>query len=103
MPDATVEATVMLMVEVPSPVIEVGEKVALIPVAPAAVRVTAESNPPVTVLVMVLEPPLPAVIGTEDGDAERAKPAGAGPVSAVIRVAVGLPQPVTRSKPATAE
>ena len=38
---------------------------------PDAVRVTAESNPPVTVLVMVDDPLLPAATEREVGEAER--------------------------------
>ena len=104
MPDATVEPTAIFIVDVPFPVIEFGVKVTVTPVGcPEADSETAESKPPVTLLVMVLEPALPAVIEMEVGEAEMVNPAAGGPVSAVINVAVGLPQPVTRSNPETAE
>lgn len=70
---------------------------------PLADNVMEPVNPPVTALLMVVDPLLPGLIERELGDAEMVKPAGGGPVSAVMRVAVGLPQPVTRSNPATAE
>ncbi len=67
-------ATLIDIVEVPAPVIEVGLKVTVTPVgAPVAVSAMAESNPPLTVLVMVealaLDPP--CTIETEPGEAER--------------------------------
>jgi hypothetical protein len=53
---------------------------------PAAVKETAESKPPVTVLVMVEVPELPCATETEVGEAERLKPGpGELPVSALIR------------------
>ena len=70
---------------------------------PLAANVIEPEKPPVTALLMVVDPLLPGLMETEAGDAEMVKPAGGGPVSAVIKVAVGLPQPVTRSNPATAE
>lgn len=99
------EATDTLIVEVPVPVIEAGEKPTVIPDGcPEAERETAELKPPVTVLVIVLEPPAPPEVRESDvGEAERLKPAAGGPVRAVMRAAVGLPHPVTRSKPVTAE
>lgn len=94
-----VEATVIVMVEVPVPVIEVGLKPTVTPVGwPDAVRVTAESNPPVTVLVMVEVPLLPCATETEEGDAERLKPELEVGASRLIKPApFGLPHPVTRS------
>jgi hypothetical protein len=70
---------------------------------PVAASVMEPVNPPVTALLIVVDPLLPGLMETELGEAEMLKPAGGGPVSAVISVAVGLPHPVTRSKPATAE
>lgn len=65
-------ATVIVMVEVPVPVIEPGLKPTVTPVGwPLAVKVTAESNPPVTVLVMVEVPEAPCATETEVGEAER--------------------------------
>jgi hypothetical protein len=98
-PVAVVEATVIVMVEVPAPVIEVGLKPMVTPVGwPVAVKVTAESKPPVTVLVMVDVPELPCATETEVGEAERLKPEVTEPVRLLIRPdPFGLPQPVARS------
>ena len=58
-PAAVDEATVIVMVEVPAPVIEVGLKLTVTPVGwPLADKEMAESKPPVTVLVMVEVPEL---------------------------------------------
>ena len=100
------EATVIVMVEVPAPVIEVGLKVTVTPVGwPLADKAIAELNPPVTVLVMVEVPMLPWATVTEAGEAERLKPApDEPPASAVINpLPLGLPQPVARSYPTVAE
>ena len=90
--------------EVPAPVIEVGLKAAVTPVGRPLVTesVTAELKPPVTVSVMVEVPVLPSL--TEAAVALNAK-LGVTVVldRVVIRLGVGLPQPVTRSKPVTAE
>lgn len=97
-PGTVLDPTVIDIVEVPVPVIEDGLNPMVTPVGwPEAVRVTAESKPPLTVLVMVELPALPGATETEVGDAESVKPDGGGPVRAVIRPAVGLPHPVTRS------
>jgi hypothetical protein len=97
-PVAVPEGTVTVMVEVPVPVIEAGLKPTVTPDgSPDAVKVTAESKPPVTVLVMVDVPELPCTTDTEVGEAERLKPGVDVPVSAVISPVLGLPQPVTRS------
>ena len=97
-PVAVDEATVIVIVEVPVPVIEVGLKPMVTPVGwPVAVKETAESRPPVTVLVMVDVPELPCTTETEVGEAERLKPGVDGPERAPISPAFGLPQPVTRS------
>ena len=100
MPVTVDDATVIFMVEVPDPVIEVGLKTTVTPVGwPAAVKETAESKPPVTVLVMVDVPELPCATETEVGEAERLKPGpGEVPVSVLIRpVPFGLPQPLAKS------
>ncbi len=93
------EATVIVIVEVPVPVIEAGLKPTVTPVGwPFALNVTAESKPPVTVLVIVEVPELPCTTDTEEGDAERLKPGTDEPVSALSRpLPFGLPQPVARS------
>lgn len=60
----------------------------------------AESNPPVTVLVMVVFPEFPCTTVTEAGEAERLKPGleDDPPASAVIKPdPFGLPQPVAKS------
>lgn len=100
------EATFIAMVEVPAPVIEVGLKLTVTPVGcPVAVKAIAESNPPVTVLVMVEVPSLPCATETEEGDAERLKPGlDELPASALSRPdPFGLPQPVAKSYPTVAE
>lgn len=59
-PALTEEPTVIDMVELPDPVIEVGLKLTVTPVGrPVAVRSITELNPPVTELEMVDEPVLP--------------------------------------------
>ena len=93
-------ATVIVMVEVPAPVIEVGLKLTVTPVGwPLAVKAMAASKPPVTELVMVLVPELPCATETDVGEAERLKPGpGELPVSELIRpLPFGLPQPLARS------
>ena len=101
MPVAAVDATVSVTVEVPAPVIEVGLKPTVTPVGwPLADSAMAESNPPVTVLVMVLLPELPCTTETDEGEADRLKP---GLDEELPRRAVsrpdpfGLPHPVARS------
>lgn len=104
-PMAVDEATVIVMVEVPGPVIEVGLKPTLTPVGwPVADSEMTPLKPPVTVLVMVDIPELPCATVTEDGEAERLKPGPAFPASALIRAdPFGLPQPVAKSNPTVAE
>lgn len=97
-----VEATVMVMVEVPEPgaAIEEGLKLTVTPAGwPLVDKATAESKPPETAVVIVEEPLLPCTTLTEAGEAEMENEGlvlvGA---SALIRpVPLGLPQPVTRS------
>jgi hypothetical protein len=98
-PVFVVEATVIVISEVPVPVIEVGLKVTVTPVGwPVADKVTAELKPPVVVLVIVELPDLPCFTETEVGLAERLKPAVAVPARALIRaLPFGLPQPVDKS------
>ena len=95
MPGAVPAATVIVMVEVPAPVIAPGLKPIVTPVGcPDAVNVTGELKPAVVVLVIVEFPEWPGATVTEAGEAERLKP---GVVRAAINPAFGLPQPVTRS------
>jgi hypothetical protein len=99
-PAAVDAATVIVMVEEPAPVIEVGLKVTVTPVGwPLADNEMAELKPPVTVLVMVEVPAWPCATETEDGEAERLNPGPDElPASAAISPApLGLPQPVARS------
>lgn len=96
----------MVMVELPVPVIDPGLKPIVTPEGcPDADNVTAELNPPLTVLVMVVPPTLPCAIETDDGDADRLKPAvDEDPASALSRPdPFGLPHPVARSYPVVAE
>jgi hypothetical protein len=105
-PGAVDAATSIVMVEVPAPVIEVGLKLTVTPVGwPLADKEIAESNPPVTVLVMVEVPELPCATVTEVGEAERLKLGpDEVPASALISPApLGLPQPVAKSYPTVAE
>ena len=72
MPGVVDEATVKDKVELPVPVMDAGLKLIVTPEgSPVADRVTGESNPPLTVLVMVEEPEEPWVIEIELGEAER--------------------------------
>lgn len=90
----------------PVPVIEDELKPTVTPEgAPEAVRVTAELNPSETVLVMVEVPLLPAATESDAGEAERANDGDVldEPVSSAIKPELGLPHPVTRSYPVTAE
>lgn len=99
-PVAVDAATVIVMVEVPAPVIEVGLNPIVTPVGcPLAVKEITESKPPVTVLVMVEVPELPCTTETEVGEAERLKPGvGELPVRPLIKpLKLGLPQPLAKS------
>lgn len=92
--------TVKVAVDVPVPVMEVGLKVTVTPEGcPEADRATAESKPPLTVLVIVEVPLLPCTTETEAGEADSVKPAVEElPASALIKPEpLGLPQPVARS------
>ena len=93
-PDAT--ATVMLVL-FPAEIGFVVNPTVTPEGCPVADSVMEPVKPPVAALLMVVDPLLPVLTETDVGDAEMLKPAGAGPLSAVIKPAVGLPQPVTRS------
>ena len=92
--------TVIAMVEVPAPVIEVGRKVTVTPVGwPVADKEIPELKPFVTVLVIVEVPELPCTIETIAGEAVRPKPGALIVLSrSLIRpLPFGLPQPVAKS------
>lgn len=99
-PVATVDPTVIVIVELAAPVIEVGLKVTVTPEGwPLALKEMVPLNPPVTVLVMVEFPELPCTTVTDEGEAERLKP-GEDPLPASALSnpePFGLPQPVARS------
>src|SRR5579863_5695540 len=98
-PAVTDEPTVMDILDVPAPVIDVGLKATVTPVGwPVAESPITPSNPPTAVLVIVEPPEPPCAIVTEFGDAESVNPGAGGPVSELISPdPFGLPQPVARS------
>ena len=74
-PGAADAPTVMVMVEVPAPVIELGLKLTVTPAGwPVADKEMAELKPFVTVLVIVDVPELPCTNETAVGEAVRPKP-----------------------------
>jgi hypothetical protein len=96
-PVATVDPTVIVMVEDPEPgaVIELGLKLSVTPAGcPEADKVMAELKPPVTLVVIVDCPELPCATETEPGDAERLK-FGAVTVSETVVNGVAPLFPVT--------
>jgi len=107
-PGAVLEATASVAVEVPEPGAAMvdGLKPTVTPAGwPLAVSATADSNPPLTVVVMVEVPLLPCTTETEEGEGAIVK-AGFWLIGASALISpdpLGLPQPVTRSKPVTAE
>lgn len=107
-PGAVVEATVKVAVEVPEPGAEmdVGLKPTVTPVGmPVAEREMAESKPPETAVVMVDVPLVPTTTETEAGEAAMVKAGDAlvGARALISAAPFGLPHPVTRSYPVTAE
>jgi hypothetical protein len=75
-PVAVVEATVMVMVELPEPgaAMDAGLKPTVTPVGcPVADNATAELKPPEMATVTVDEPLLPSATDSEAGDAEMVK------------------------------
>ena len=107
-PTAVVEATVMVIVDVPEPgaAMEVGLKLMVTPDGwPLADKATAELKLLRALVVMVEVPLFPCSTESEAGEAEIVNVGEVdGGARALIRpVPFGLPQPVTRSKPVTAE
>lgn len=107
-PTAVVEDTAKVMMDVPEPGtgIEDGLKLTVTPAGwPLADKVTAELKPLRALVVMVEVPLLPWSTETEVGEAEIVKVGDVdGEARALIRpTPFGLPQPVTRSNPVTAE
>jgi len=97
-PGTVVEATAIVMVEVPVPVIEVGLNVTVTPVGwPVADKVTGELKPPVVVLVMVEVPDAPCATVTAVGLAERLKPL-VPPEMVTAAAAEGMPFAITNSE-----
>ena len=99
-PMAVDEPTVIVMVEVPAPVIEVGPKVTDTPLGwPVADKEMPESKPFVTVLVIVDVAELPCSSERLAGEAVRPKPGVLIVLSSpLIRLLpFGLPQPVAKS------
>lgn len=101
MPVAVVEATAMVIVDVPEPgaAMDVGLKLTVTLVGwPLAVKAIAELKPPETAVVIVDVPLLPCTTETEVGEAEmvNAGLAGAVTVSETVAVSTVLPAvPVT--------
>jgi hypothetical protein len=94
-PAAVVEATAMVMVEVPAPVMLVGLKDTVTPVgAPDEVSAIAELKPPVTVEVMVLVPLLPAATVTLLGEADKLKPGCEAAFTVRLMVVVSVVEPL---------
>ncbi len=102
-----VEAATIVMLEVPDPgaPMDGGLKRTVTPVGwPDADKAIALLRPPETAVVIVDAPLPPCTTEREVGKADIVKSGDAEvPVRAPIRLAVGLPQPVTKSYPVTAE
>ena len=106
-PAAVPAATVNVAVEVVEPLIDVGLKLTVTPEGAFEYDSdTDDENPPVADMEIV-DAPLPPVDGTEIalGFAASVKPGVCVcvPASALISADCGLPHPVTRSYPVTAE
>ena len=106
-PAAVPAATVNVAVELVDPLIDVGLNDTVTPEGAFEYdNETVDENPPLGVNEIV-ELPLPPVDGIESafGLAASVKPGVCVcvPISALISAAVGLPHPVTRSYPVTAE
>ena len=94
------EDTVNLRVDFPVPVMDAGLKLAVTSAGkPLADKVTAESNPPETVLVIVVLPELPLRTLTEVGEALRVKLPVTGAVTVRLTVVELIIVPVFASVP----
>ena len=84
---------VTVMVEVPAPVIELGEKLTVVPLpCPLAVNATAELKPPVAAVVIVDVPELDLFTVSAVGDALIVKP-GVMPVTVSVTIVVDVVVP----------
>lgn len=99
-PIAVVEATAMVIVEVPDPgaAMDGGVKLTVTPAGcPVADKATAELKPPEIATVTVDVPLLPGATDTEPGDADTVKVGVVGARASIKLTPFGLPHPVTRS------
>jgi hypothetical protein len=101
-PVVVVEATIMVMVELPEPgaAMDVGLKLTVTPVGwPDADKATAELKPPEMAVVIVDLPLLPWTTDSEEGEAEMVKlgVVDVGARALIRPVPFGLPQPVAKS------
>jgi len=92
------EPTVIVMVEVPAPVIAVGLNPTVTSAGwPVADKAMTPLKPPVTVLLIVATPELPCATVTEEGEADRLMGEEL-PTKALSRPdPFGLPHPVAKS------
>ena len=101
MPIAVVEATLMVIVELPEPgdAMDAGTKPTVTPVGwPVADKATAELNPPEMATVTVDEPLLPSATDSEAGDAEMVKLGVTAGFTVSVTVVLCIsppPEPVT--------
>ena len=105
-PAAVPEATVNVAVELPEPLTDAGLKPTVTPEGAFEYdRATADENPPTAEIEIEDVPLLPAATVSDPGLAAIVKSGVCVwvPASAVTSAGVGLPHPVTRSYPVTAE
>jgi hypothetical protein len=106
-PDAVPAATVNVAVEVDEPLIDVGLKLTVTPEGAFEDDSETDDEKPPVAEIEIEDVPLPPVDGTETelGLAATVKPGVCVcvPASALISADCGLPHPVTRSYPVTAE
>lgn len=103
-PVVAVDVAVNVRTDVPLPLTGLVPNAAVTPEGrPEALRVTPELSVPLTVTVMVEVPWLPCVSVAPVAERLNVPCCVPPPVKASIKPALGLPHPVTRSKPVTAE